>query len=85
MINQKSMFSCYFLHHLLLYPLSLLASPSPMYLPRLIINSRFMGSEVDLDEEIKKMHIIATAPSLYPVTKTKNKSKKERDKTRSIL
>jgi hypothetical protein len=24
-----------------------------------------MGSEVDLDEEIKKMHVIATAPSLY--------------------
>eukprot|EP00026_Physarum_polycephalum_P001295 Phypoly_transcript_01296.p2 GENE.Phypoly_transcript_01296~~Phypoly_transcript_01296.p2 ORF type:complete len:521 (-),score=104.86 Phypoly_transcript_01296:150-1712(-) len=26
---------------------------------------KFMDSEVDLDEEIKKMHIIATAPSLY--------------------
>lgn len=25
-----------------------------------------MDSEVDLDEEVKKMHIIATAPSLYP-------------------
>lgn len=24
-----------------------------------------MDSEIDLDEEIKKMHIIATAPALY--------------------
>ncbi len=28
--------------------------------------SRFVESEVDLDEEIKKLHVLATAPELYP-------------------
>jgi Catenin-beta-like, Arm-motif containing nuclear len=27
---------------------------------------RFVESEVDLDEEIKRLHVLATAPELYP-------------------
>ena len=28
--------------------------------------TRFVESEVDLDEELKKLHVLATAPELYP-------------------
>jgi hypothetical protein len=36
-----------------------------IYIPFLI--ARIVDSEVDLDEEIKKLHALATAPHLYKV------------------
>jgi beta-catenin-like protein 1 len=29
--------------------------------------ARFVDSELDLDEELKKMHAVAASPELYPV------------------